>query len=510
MWPSTSTISGRFTSIGISSNVSGLTIGKPSNAANLTFRSSTSIAGPVTVYSGAINLDENLSSSNGSTISLFGNVLTIASGKTIASSGSLIIAPQSASNTIGLGGATGTLSLPASYFSTNFADGFSNIQIGSNSQTGAITTNTFTLRDHMTFLTSGSLTLGGKPVLGNNNITLGTGITTINVGSPANYFQTNGSGTVIRSIANNTNLLFPVGRIAYNPISINNKTGTTDTFSVNVLDTAYLNGSSGGAISSNYVKRTWNISKNTASANAGSGVDLGFTWNADEVVGSLANPTLNHHNGSSWEIPTSGTASVSGTTLTYTGYKGTFSPFAIGGSSIFALPVELKEFKANCQNDYIQIDWTTASEIRNKAFELFKSDDAKDWKLIHTTEGQGDKATETHYSFNDLDKKTAYYRLKDIDEDGVENWSQIIFADCKNDVSGIQIYPNPASEFIKVITPFEENTTLNILSMEGKTLKSMPLVSKNNLIHIKDLANGVYIIEIKNQKQIEQIKFLKK
>jgi hypothetical protein len=400
--------------------------------------------------------------------------------------------------------------LPASYFSTNFADGFSNIQIGSNTQTGAITTNTFTLRDHMTFLTSGSLTLGGKPVLGNNNITLGTGITTINVGSPANYFQTNGSGTVIRSIANNTNLLFPVGRIAYNPISINNKTGTTDTFSVNVLDTAYLNGSSGGAISSNYVKRTWNISKNTASANAGSGVDLGFTWNADEVVGSLANPTLNHHNGSSWEIPTSGTASVSGTTLTYTGYKGTFSPFAIGGSSIFALPVELKEFKANCQNDYIQIDWTTASEIRNKAFELFKSDDAKDWKLIHTTEGQGDKATETHYSFNDLDKKTAYYRLKDIDEDGVENWSQIIFADCKNDVSGIQIYPNPASEFIKVITPFEENTTLNILSMEGKTLKSMPLVSKNNLIHIKDLANGVYIIEIKNQKQIEQIKFLKK
>jgi hypothetical protein len=37
----------------------------------------------------------------------------------------------------------------------------------------------------------------------------------------------------------------------------------------------------------------------------------------------------------------------------------------------------------------------------------------------------------------------------------------------------------------------------------------MPLVSKNNLIHIKDLSAGVYIIEIKNQKQNKKITFLK-
>jgi hypothetical protein len=324
------------------------------------------------------------------------------------------------------------------------------------------------------------------------------------------YIKTTGTGKVKKQLTNNASFTFPVGKTSYNPITITNKTGTTDSFSVNIMDTAYLNGTTSGNIRNPYVKRTWNISKNTASANSGSGVDLSFTWNANEVVGTLTTPTLNHHNGIGWEIPTMGTTSVSGNTLTYTGYKGTFSPFAIGGSSTVALPVELKEFKATCQSDYIQIDWITASEIRNKAFELYKSENAQDWNFIHTEAGQGDKATETQYSFKDLDKKIGYYRLKDIDEDGIENWSQIIFADCKNDVSRIQIYPNPASDFIKVIAPISENTILNIISLEGKIIKTIPLISNQTLVSVKDLANVVYIIEIKNQKQIEQIKFLKK
>jgi hypothetical protein len=204
-----------------------------------------------------------------------------------------------------------------------------------------------------------------------------------------------------------------------------------------------------------------------------------------------------------------GTTSVSGNTLTYTGYKGTFSPFAIGGSSTVALPVELKEFKATCQSDYIQIDWTTASEIRNKAFELYKSENAQDWNFIHTEAGQGDKATETQYSFKDLDKKIGYYRLKDIDEDGIGNWSQIIFADCKNDVSRIQIYPNPASDYIMISTPWKENTMLRIITLNGVLLREEQLISSKSYISVKDLKSGVYLIEIDKKDSMERLKLIK-
>jgi hypothetical protein len=204
-----------------------------------------------------------------------------------------------------------------------------------------------------------------------------------------------------------------------------------------------------------------------------------------------------------------GTTSVSGNSLTYTGYKGSFSPFAIGGSQTIALPIELVAFNATCMSDFTQIRWTTASEKNNKMFELYKSDNALDWEWIHTESGQGDKASETNYQYFDNDKKPAYYRLKDIDFDGKENWSQIIFADCESNTSKTEIYPNPASDYIKVVIPFEESTTLNILSIEGKILKTLPLVSKNNVINIKDLSVGVYLMELSNKTFNKRTRFFK-
>jgi hypothetical protein len=160
-------------------------------------------------------------------------------------------------------------------------------------------------------------------------------------------------------------------------------------------------------------------------------------------------------------------------------------------------------------NDFIQIKWTTASEKNNKMFELYKSDNAIDWSLIHTTDGQGDKASETNYQFMDSKKQAAYYRLKDIDFDGIENWSPIIFADCESAASKTEIYPNPAQDFIKVTTEIDDKTTLRILSLDGRTLKTLPLISKQTLVSVRDLNSGAYIIEIEEKGSMERLKFVK-
>jgi hypothetical protein len=142
-------------------------------------------------------------------------------------------------------------------------------------------------------------------------------------------------------------------------------------------------------------------------------------------------------------------------------------------------------------------------------FELYKSDNAIDWSLIHTESGQGDKASETNYQFIDSKKQAAYYRLKDIDFDGIENWSPIIFADCESNTSKTEIYPNPAQDFIKVITEIDEKTTLRILSVDGRILKTLPLISKQTLVSVRDLNSGAYIIEIEKKGSIQVIKFIK-
>jgi hypothetical protein len=328
-------------------------------------------------------------------------------------------------------------------------------------------------------------------------VTLGSAISSIS-GTPTHYFQTNGTGTVKRSIGNNTNLVFPIGNAFYNPLTITNNTGTLDDFSARVFDAVYLNGTSGNAITKPHVNATWDIYK--TNANAGSGIDMQFSWDTAQERGRINNFILNHHS-SGWKIAAGTTGTVSGTvtkTITHTGYTGSFSPFAFGNSAT-PLPVELISFNATCMNDFIQIKWTTASEKNNKMFELYKSDNAIDWSLIHTTDGQGDKASETNYQFMDSKKQAVYYRLKDIDFDGIENWSQIIFADCESTASKTEIYPNPAQDFIKVITEIDEKTTLRILSLDGRILKTLPLISNQTLVDIKSLISGVYIVEIINQ-----------
>jgi hypothetical protein len=318
---------------------------------------------------------------------------------------------------------------------------------------------------------------------------------------------------------------FPIGKGSkYAPCEISAPLQITDAFIAEYFSASHhknnkknQNNTYGKSLNKKSNKEYWNIDRIVGN----SSVDVALYW-YDASFSEITNTnvlTVAHFDaaGDAWEIPSTNGAIVPSVN-TFNANSGkvtfpqvsTFSPFTFGETNpVVGLPVELVHFQATCQSDYIQIDWTTASEIRNKAFELYKSDNAQDWKLIHAEAGQGDKATETDYSYKDMDKQSTYYRLKDIDEDGIENWSPIIFADCKSNASKTEIYPNPAQDFIKVITEIDEKTTLRILSLDGRILKTLPLISKQSLIDIKSLNSGVYIIEIMNQKSTTKFKINK-
>ncbi len=64
-------------------------------------------------------------------ITLKGNSLTLDAGSHLQSSGTLTVQPRTDGTTIGIAGGSGTLSISASAFSSNFTNGFSGITIGS-------------------------------------------------------------------------------------------------------------------------------------------------------------------------------------------------------------------------------------------------------------------------------------------------------------------------------------------------------------------------------------------
>jgi hypothetical protein len=415
----------------------------------------------------------------------------------------LIVAPQNTASTVGLAGATGTLQLPVSYFSTNFTNGFSNIQIGSNSQTGGISSNAFTLNDHMTFLTTGQLTLGGKPVLGSNNVTLGTGITNINVGSPANYFQTNGSGKVMRNITNGTTLDFPIGNSAYNPLSIKNNTGLSDVFSAKIKDTLYFNGSSGTSVTTPAVNRIWDISKTTN--NISSGVDFVFNWNAGELINAttLVDPKMNHFTGTVWEVPSVASTVVGSNSLTVTGYTGNFSPFAISDGAS-PLPVEMLSFSEECLENIVKLVWQTASEHNSSYFEIERSELGNDWEQIGTVSASGNSSSLQQYTFADItpSRLLRYYRLKQVDLDGHFEYFGPLAVNCSVEGSELSIFPNPTTTSFTILIDHtkKEIGKIKTIDSSGKVIWSQEIELMNGVTMLPvssiNLDKGIYFIHL--------------
>lgn len=132
-----------------------------------------------------------------------------------------------------------------------------------NSGAGASLSLSVSIQNQLT-LTQGRLALNGF----NLTIDPSAGITG---GSAGSYIQTNGTGRLIRTVGA-SNVLFPVGNSAYNPITLNNS-GTSDTYSVLAVDgTAPAINNATRA-----VQRYWDVIEGTA---GGSNLTVTTQWNA--------------------------------------------------------------------------------------------------------------------------------------------------------------------------------------------------------------------------------------
>ena len=136
-----------------------------------------------------------------------------------------------------------------------------------------------------------------------------------------------------------------------------------------------------------------------------------------------------------------------------------FSSFYLHGSkSIAPLPVELINFTATAiNNEYIHLDWATALEINNDGFELQRSTDAQNWTNIAWINGNDNSTTAKFYSHNDMQVAqniTHYYRLKQIDNDGQFEYSNIVNATLTGSNSSfnvLEFVPNPTVDMTTLL-----------------------------------------------------------
>jgi hypothetical protein len=175
------------------------------------------------------------------------------------------------------------------------------------------------------------------------------------------------------------------------------------------------------------------------------------------------------------------------------------------------LPVELVSFSGQAKDCGAIINFTTGSENSINKFNLQRSIDGRFYTTIATIEPKGSNSS---YSYVDENAKEGLnlYRLSIIEPSGDYILSSVIQLNvtCKQNNPKLNLYPNPADEYI-VISGMTSNSSIRIINMMGRVVSAISSNAPSERIDISQLASATYVAQIiLPSNEIIKIKFIKK
>ena len=190
-------------------------------------------------------------------------------------------------------------------------------------------------------------------------------------------------------------------------------------------------------------------------------------------------------------------------------------PFDANGNIVIlngaVLPIEYATFNVELENSKVLLTWETVAEIDNEGWDIERSTNAIDWSSLDFVEGVGQSSSLQSYRYTDESpwQGVNYYRLRQYDFDGHYSYSNTLVAEVAEVDIDLNIYPNPASDFIQLDSKFE-SLNVEIINQQGGLIQKI-YYNKGEQIDISHLLEGVYYIYIKiaNSDQIEIRRFVK-
>ena len=171
------------------------------------------------------------------------------------------------------------------------------------------------------------------------------------------------------------------------------------------------------------------------------------------------------------------------------------------------LPVELMKFDAQANDKDITLAWETASEFNNAGFEIQRSADGQHFRKIGWADGQNNATETSKYAFSDdgiLANVQYYYRLKQVNNDGSFEYSEITSAIIKDGkiTTVSDFFPNPVvnSTALQINTNNDGTATISVFNNSGQLVQSriVDVTAGNNSVDLdlSQVANGSYFAKI--------------
>jgi hypothetical protein len=169
------------------------------------------------------------------------------------------------------------------------------------------------------------------------------------------------------------------------------------------------------------------------------------------------------------------------------------------GSVGSPLPVTLNSFSALKQSTSVFLNWSTENEKNFSHFEIERAGADNNFVSIGTANAHNNASTQ-QYTFKDEAPQSGInlYRLRLVDIDGKFSYSKVASV-VFNNVSSIVIYPNPAKDYIQVLSP-KKIASIQITDMSGKVIKTF-IQGNDSRYSIRGLHKGLYILKITDKEK---------
>jgi uncharacterized protein (DUF1501 family) len=206
---------------------------------------------------------------------------------------------------------------------------------------------------------------------------------------------------------------------------------------------------------------------------------------------------------------------------TYTAsFLGTQTPTVVTNTTCLSvLPIELMRFVAEKANQRdAHVEWVTATEQSVERFDIQRSTDGMNFYKIGTQKATGHSHNATPYDFLDVNlpiekNQTFYYRLRVVEEDGKETFTETLSVSFDLATQGIsaEVYPNPIennSLHLRLKGAYQQDSTTEITVLDSFGRRLL-VHSESGYVAGQELelsldataSNGIYFLSITNASQ---------
>lgn len=187
-----------------------------------------------------------------------------------------------------------------------------------------------------------------------------------------------------------------------------------------------------------------------------------------------------------------------------------------------SLPIEYLSLEGQKYEDYNLLKWETKKEVNNAGFEIQRSKNGVDFENIQFVSSNAKNFTGSKYEYKDFNvsNQTYYYRLKQVDLNGDENFSDIVEILPTTDklFEILNIYPNPVTSDVLnleiMLSKKNSEILISVLDITSKTVLSKEYIGnlgENKIVlDLNTLKSGAYFVKISINDKTEIQEFVKR